>query len=179
MPSGCAFVIVAVRRYSPSCPPGTTPPTDDRRPPTIGNRTGTQKLPIAQTARLSINRHLPDEDKKENIIMRFLGKIGVRKLWKKYGLYGVGTLLSLDAITLVGVYMYIDNLPCDVVGLVKAYDFFNLKELLGITRPELTEKTTTLVTTVAIYKLLGPVRIGAALVLTPFVARYFRGPPSA
>jgi len=115
----------------------------------------------------------PEENR--SAIRKILDKIGPRKLWKEYGLYGLGTLLTIDALTVGSVYFYIENVNPNMVQLVSKYDYFQLKEFFGITRPELTSKTTTLVTVVAIYKLLGPVRIGFAVLFTPVVRRLLSG----
>jgi len=60
-----------------------------------------------------------------------------------------------------------------VTEFFERYDVFDLVHRFGIKDADLTSKTTNIVTTIAVYKLLGPIRVGLAVVLTPSVARFF------
>mmetsp|Transcript_225 Transcript_225/g.325 ORF Transcript_225/g.325 Transcript_225/m.325 type:complete len:192 (-) Transcript_225:75-650(-) len=112
-------------------------------------------------------------EEEDSFISTIVKKTGLVKLWKDYGLYGIGTLLTVDIVTAVGIYIYLEYINPNVVQLVAEYDYLNVKEMFGITKSELSSKTTTLVTVVALYKILGPARITAAVCLTPFVKRLF------
>eukprot|EP00469_Lotharella_globosa_P007179 CAMPEP_0167771168 /NCGR_PEP_ID=MMETSP0111_2-20121227/121_1 /TAXON_ID=91324 /ORGANISM="Lotharella globosa, Strain CCCM811" /LENGTH=180 /DNA_ID=CAMNT_0007660477 /DNA_START=75 /DNA_END=617 /DNA_ORIENTATION=+ len=129
----------------------------------------------------------PDEQEQaqtnHNLAQKMLDKIGLRETWDKYGMYGVGTLLTLDALTLGGVYVMLQNpvlqpfSDMSVIEFFAKYDVFDLVHYFGINKADLTPKTTSLVTTIAVYKLLGPIRVGLAVVLTPSVARFFNTNP--
>eukprot|EP00466_Bigelowiella_natans_P009926 jgi/Bigna1/81821/fgenesh1_pg.84_\ len=101
-------------------------------------------------------------EEEDSFISTIVKKTGLVKLWKDYGLYGyrytvthvyrIGTLLTVDVVTAVGIYIYLEYINPNVVQLVAEYDYLNVKEMFGITKSELSSKTTTLVTVVALYK---------------------------
>eukprot|EP00954_Amorphochlora_amoebiformis_P012867 1008267-Amorphochlora_amoeboformis.AAC.1 len=104
--------------------------------------------------RRSERKHRPSGKKEDNFPLKVLDKLGIKHLWDEYGMVGVWTLLSIDALTIGGTYITISNVDVDLCGLVVKYDFLGMMDKFGIAPHELTSQTTNWVTTFTLYKVM-------------------------